>query len=99
MIELQSMRNMSHESKPDVVISLVVQVENLHWQGDGRDGSAELELTLYRQVVHEPFLALGMVKDLLKRRVLQGGPVDIPRHPVVVEDRGSLRGAGDKGKK
>ena len=49
--------------------------------------------------MHEPFLALGMVEDLLKRRVLQGGPVDIPRHPVVVEHRGTLRGVGDEGKK
>lgn len=66
-------------------------------RGNGRHGSAGL--TLNGQVMHEPFLALGMVEDLLKRRVLQGGPVDIPRHPVVVEHRGTLRGVGDEGKK
>jgi len=40
--------------------------------------------------MHETFLRFGVVKDLLERRVLQGGTVDISCDPVVVKDRGTL---------
>ena len=48
-------------------------------------------LHLDGQVPLEPLRAIWVVEDVFKRRVLERGPVDVPRDPVVVKYGRALR--------